>query len=220
MRRSLTELTGRAVVVFRRGGVAAVASKSVARLRHIVYTRKTYLIFRHDLKRGNSDLRVPNITVTAVCGPEEMDALSEDIYTALESIRGRLRSHLSKGGLCFCVLLNGKLAHQSWVSTQRQSEVDPISSHVSYDRQAYIGACETTPECRGLGLYPYVLWTICDTLKAKGFEGAMLTVSPENRASISGVGKAGFRLCGEGILTEWFGRSSWRERPGAGQQGD
>lgn len=202
----------------RRDGVSGVASKCLAWLCRIFYEKGDYLVFEHDLRPTDFTPRAPNITVTAVCSAGDLERLSGAIRETLESAGRRLGSHLENGGMVFCVVIDGKLAHQSWVSTRLPSEVDPVASHLDYDRLAYIGACETVPEFRGQGLYPLVLSRICDALRSRGFSRGMLTVSPDNGSSISGITKAGFRPAGQGRLTRCLGRYSWIHQPPAGRK--
>lgn len=59
-----------------------------------------------------------------------------------------------------------------------------------------IGPCYTRNDCRGIGIYPDVLKYICSSIGDEGSRFFML-VSPENKSSIRGIEKAGFKLTGK-----------------------
>lgn len=205
MARSPIVLARRVAEVFRRHGPVEVAAKSVRWFARRAWESNDYLVYARDLDGEPLPSR-SGIDVTAVCEPGDIDRLPVGIRQRLGH---RLAPHLASGGMLFCVLRGEVLAHQSWVSVRPPSEIDPIAAVIEYRSFGYIGACETDPEFRGLGLYPAALARACEELRARGFARAILTVSPENRASISGIVRAGFRPAGRGRLTRRFGRSSW-----------
>ena len=218
MRSSPAELSRRAADVLRRDGVFGAASRSLAWLGRLVYEKNDFLIFDHDLRPTDFTPRASNFTVTAICSPGDLGRLPESVRNALDPIGRRLRPHMETRGMIYCVVVDGKLAHQCWVGTQRSDLIDPIGAHLNYDRLAYLGAGETLPAFRGQGMLPLVLCEICKTLKSRGFLRAMATVSPSNSPSIRGITKAGFQPAGRGKLTRCLGRSSWIQDPPAGRK--
>jgi len=56
-----------------------------------------------------------------------------------------------------------------------------------------IGNCWTSPECRGQGIYPYIISLCSDIMAARGFKRILISCAPDNFASISGIEKAGFK---------------------------
>jgi len=203
----------RANQVLRTEGLGALIAKSFVHLTRIVYTDDTYLVFEHTLEHTDfGDLAPKGIEadLKVICSPEELAALSAEGYDFSRLDLTRASMHLSRQGMLFCVFIYGRVAHQSWVSMNRDTDIDPIASHVNYEGCAYIGACQTWPEYRGLGLYSYTLSEICKVLKADGLSKAMLTIAPDNRSSIAGVTKAGFRQEGKGRFVRLLTLSYWR----------
>lgn len=56
-----------------------------------------------------------------------------------------------------------------------------------------IGNCFTVPAMRGRGLYPAMLRTVCRHLARMGHDRVFISCAPDNRASIRGIERAGFR---------------------------
>ncbi len=209
MPRSPAELIRRTTEVVRSDGLAGVVSKTVAWIGRLFYARSDYLVFEHDLRPTQFTPRATDLTVTTVGSPAELARLPEEARGALEAHGARLTSHLESGGMVFCVVVDGRLAHQCWVGTRRSPVIDPIAALIDYDRIAYLGAGETAPEFRGQGMLPLALCRICDVLRARGFARAVATVSPDNGSSIRGITKAGFQPAGRGMLVRCLGRYSW-----------
>lgn len=191
--------------VLRRHGPVAAAAKSARWLLRRAWESNEYLVYARDLS-GSPGPERPGVDVIAVRESRDVDLLPSGIR---ERLQHRLGPHLASGGMLFCVVREGRLAHQSWVSVRQPSDVDPIAAVIEYRDFGYIGACETDPADRGLGLYPAALSRACDELRSRGLARAILTVSPDNKASISGIVRAGFRPAGKGRLTRRFGRTSW-----------
>lgn len=198
--------------IMREEGCTAVLARALVRISRIIYHRERYLIFSRNVKDLEGTHGFAHLPVVSLSTPSEMETSPHDVIEAVAPVRKRLDRHLVQEGMLFCVIMNGIIAHQSWVATRAFATVDRIAPHLmKYDRMAYIGRCETLPVCRGQGLYPHVLLTICGVLATKGFAEAVLTVAPDNQSSIAGVKKAGFREKGEGELITLLGKSYWRQ---------
>ncbi len=207
------ELTVKYVRVFRNEGLFAALGKSFGYLCRIVFVCERYLLLEHRLEAFSVEPKNRQATLKVIRLAEELTAVAEEGYDLSGLDVRRLRMHLGRQGMFCGIFLDGKLAHQSWVSTNANTDLDPVAPHVDYQGCAYIGACETRPEYRGLALYPYALSEICKALKGSGFSRAVLTISPGNRASIAGATKAGFRLQAKGVFTRVLKRTYWRVIP-------
>jgi RimJ/RimL family protein N-acetyltransferase len=58
----------------------------------------------------------------------------------------------------------------------------------------WIYDCRTSPAARGMGIYPYVLTSICRDHLRNGFRQGIIYTTEENIASQHGILKAGFQL--------------------------
>ncbi len=219
MPRSPAELAKRATEVLRRDGFSGVASMSLGWIRRVVFQSADYLVFEHDLRPTDYTPRASNVTVTTLGSPGDLAGIPEAARRAMDPTGRRLAAHLGSGGMIFCVVMDGKLAHQLWVGTRSSMRVDPIGAFLDYEGAAYLGAGETAPEFRGQGILPLVLCRICETLSARGFRKALATVAPDNSSSIRGITKAGFTPAGRGTLIRRLGRYSWKPQRPAGAEG-
>jgi len=96
---------------------------------------------------------------------------------------------------------NGTLGHISWL----YYDGDPNQTLGLGPRECEVRFCLTLPEYRGRGLYPGALRAIQRYLKRRGYEKCFICVRDDNRSSIRGIEKSGFRLAGRTRLRKIFG---------------
>ena len=116
-------------------------------------------------------------------------------YTADEDIRRGLEC----GAVLVCIFKKKKLAHTTWVAQfPHQSIYDSLfkKNIIKLDSAGFIGPCNTYPEYRGCGLYPYALRLACKYLASRGCKRVLINSRATNQASRRGIEKVGFRLCG------------------------
>lgn len=95
----------------------------------------------------------------------------------------------------------GTIGHISWLYYSG----DPNQTLRLGARECEVRFCLTLPEYRGRGLYPAALEEIQRYLKARGFERCFICVNEDNRSSIRGIEKSGFRLAGSTRIRKVFG---------------
>lgn len=95
----------------------------------------------------------------------------------------------------------GALGHISWLYYNG----DPNQTLRLGVRECEIRFCLTFPEFRGRGIYPCALRAIQEYLRGRGFERCFICVTDDNRSSIRGIEKAGFRFTGRTRLRKVFG---------------
>ena len=186
-------------------GIGCALLMSGRRVRRTIVSRERYLIFCKAATvsgRGAYRRDVDVIVLDGTSESRKVNALFEEW-----SITQRLEvhNHLANSGIIIAIVVNGERAHQSWVATSGALAMDPVASHIDYSGRAYIGRCETKPLYRGRGLYPYALSVICEHLWSIGLSDVVLSVSPDNAPSISGIKKAGFSIDGEIVFRKLFG---------------
>lgn len=98
---------------------------------------------------------------------------------------------LTSYNLAYIGFYSGKIAHESWVSFDTV-----LPSQFGFNSCfPVIGYSRTLPTYRGRSIYPSVLNYILHDLKTRNISSnAYILVSPENKASIRGIEKAGFEL--------------------------
>jgi hypothetical protein len=103
----------------------------------------------------------------------------------------RIDKRLTSYNLAYVGSYSGKIVHESWVSFDTL-----LPSQFGFDsRFPVIGYSHTLPTYRGRSIYPCVLNYILHDLRNRNISNnAYILVSPENKASIRGIEKAGFEL--------------------------
>lgn len=111
-------------------------------------------------------------------------------------------------GVCYLVTIDRVPAHWSWLLAGVR-----LPGQCGFDRSApVIGDCFTPPQFRGRGLYPQVLRYIARDVALHGdARRVYVLVDPQNRESIRGIEKAGYRrlarLRGTRLLGQLISRS-------------
>ncbi|HEX7077297.1 MAG TPA: GNAT family N-acetyltransferase [Candidatus Eisenbacteria bacterium] len=115
----------------------------------------------------------------------------------------------------------GRRVYSMRVSTDQASIRRLVACATVEAPAAFLYDCATTPDSRGMGIYPAALAAALRDLKARGARAAYIRVHRANAASIRGIEKAGFRLLGEVAHVTVLGRSlrpfAWRRAPGEGR---
>lgn len=109
-----------------------------------------------------------------------------------KSLSGNQRTdmRIERGDVCYAVLVNGVVVHESWVLFHVR-----LPSLFGFEKTPVIGDCVTAPEFRRCGIYSSVLAHIADDLlQREGIRSIQILVSPENEASKHGIAKAGFQF--------------------------
>jgi RimJ/RimL family protein N-acetyltransferase len=102
----------------------------------------------------------------------------------------------------FFVACEGKqIRHISWI----YHHDDPNRILRLDQKDAEIKYCLTLPGFRGQGLYPRVLEAVAHHLRSKGANNVFICVHEENRSSVKGIEKAGFKRVGSLRLRKVMG---------------
>jgi GNAT superfamily N-acetyltransferase len=125
---------------------------------------------------------------------------------------------LDAGDSAWLAFVDGRLAHQTWVSPTRA-----FIPQVAFDRPLDAGAiyiydCVTLPEFRGQGLYPSALAAACEHWRARGRARAILGILDSNDASRRGASKAGFEPAFRHVYRTCCGVSWGREERTGGRE--
>lgn len=168
----------------------ALTSRVFGRIRRIkVYAGET------------SDLMPASGMVSA-----EFRSLSEDELRNLDAIddafRSRQLERLARFGQSYAygVLIEGKLAHISWLLPPRAVESEsPAILQLRHD-QAEITACETLPEYRRRGIYGVAIRELFAVARQRGIRRVYMKTAAKNKASQAGILKAGLRSAGVAML--------------------
>lgn len=89
-----------------------------------------------------------------------------------------------------------KIIFYIWLNYDRMYDIDSYNIKLSSGKQAYLFDAFTLPEYRGKSIFPAALLFICNHLRDKKYQKCFITSTIENKASIRGIRKAGFKMNG------------------------
>jgi len=112
------------------------------------------------------------------------------IEAALSDESQVYKAGLYQQDVLFVVLNKLELVHTTFI--QFESKYKRILGEGA--EVPLIGNCWTSVNCRGEGVYPYILKLACKRMINSGFSRVVITCDPSNLASIAGIKKAGFYL--------------------------
>jgi GNAT superfamily N-acetyltransferase len=119
-----------------------------------------------------------------------------DDYAALHGNTSEARARLARGGRCFGVWVDGRLASTVWLATG--------TAHIDYlardfplvEESVYIYEMYTSPEQRGRGLSEVASAAIYPILAEEGVRRMVGVLEPENTGANRTNKRAGYRVVG------------------------
>jgi len=118
------------------------------------------------------------------------------------SFRDRQLERLGRFGAshAYAVFAGRQIAHVSWLLPHTAMEKDPPRVFRARASDAEITCCETLPEFRGRGIYSVAIRNLLEVARAQGISRVFMKTTPDNKASQSGIEKAGLQRVGSAIL--------------------
>lgn len=157
-------------------------------LKKFIFSKETILLFSYDRnnKKVYSD---KSITVKKVSNKNIYDCLDFQNNFYLK----KFLKFIKDGDSGYYAYLNGKCVHRSWVKFGKGNEIklNYFLKRKFMPDEIYIHWCETAKEARGKNIYPIVLQKIAADFCNKKI---LITTTENNKASVHGIIKAGFKL--------------------------
>lgn len=91
----------------------------------------------------------------------------------------------------FGVFVDGQIAHVSWMLATPADHLDSPRLLALAADEVEITACETLPAFRGRGIYPFAIRALAELARDGGLRRILMKTSHDNRASQTGMRKAG-----------------------------
>jgi hypothetical protein len=139
-------------------------------------------------------------------GASKFLPLSDDDLRTLDvgdaGFRQRQLDRLARFGrsYAFGVVVEGKLAHVSWLLPAAAVRRDsPVILRLR-DDQAEITGCETLPEFRGMGIYGFAIHELFVVARRQGIVRVYMKTAWDNKPSQRGIRKAGLKSAGLALL--------------------
>lgn len=136
----------------------------------------------------------------------EFRALTEEdlrsITTTDPLFRTRQLDRLERFGCSYAygVFTDGQITHVSWLLPAPAMDKDLPHIIRAQSKVAEITACETLSEFRGRGIYVFAIRNLLKLARGKGVQRVFMKTLPSNRASQSGIEKAGLKRVGSAII--------------------
>lgn len=198
--------------------VAAVAGK-FAKLEH-------YAVFRGSPGEISARIERTDGALQPIVEPE-LARLSQTIDYKDHPARARSIGYNAAYGL----YVDGALVHVAWLIDSEMDRMNPIRNVRLRPGEVEITHCVTGASFRGHGFYPLAIRRLCAVAHANGAHTVFMITGSDNRASRSGIEKAGLSGCAcilrlifpwtpHGTSLTWRGhrfkgsRSRALERPG------
>ena len=130
--------------------------------------------------------------------PEDLRALS----VGDPSFRARQLERLSRFGAsyAYAVFADGQIAHVSWLLPPTAMERDLPRVLRARAGEAEITCCETLPGFRGRGIYGVAIRNLVEVARGQGVRRVFMKTAVDNKASQSGIEKAGLERVGSAML--------------------
>ena len=132
--------------------------------------------------------------------------LSEDDLRTLDAGDAEFRQsqldRLARFGqsYAFGVLVEGKLAHISWLLPAAAVRMESPAILQLRENQAEITACETLPEFRGRAIYGFAIRELFAVARQQGIARIYMKTAWDNKSSQRGIQKAGLKKAGLALL--------------------
>ncbi len=104
------------------------------------------------------------------------------------------------GSYAYGVFVDGRIAHVSWLLPPEAIVKDPPRVVCGQATEAEITGAETLPEFRGRGIYCFAIQNLLDLAGRNGMRRVFMKTKPSNKASMSGMKKAGLKQVGSAII--------------------
>jgi hypothetical protein len=99
-------------------------------------------------------------------------------------------------GHAYGVLIAGQIAHVSWMLPAAATRAQRPSILLLAEGEMEITSCETLPGYRGRGIYSFTIRQLCQRAREMGVRRVYMKTHPTNKASESGIRKAGLERIG------------------------
>ena len=183
----------RAISILRDNCRTLSVSEFIAFVWGALFKSERALIYCINVQESGTSVQIGNDAFPIVKGkPEDLELARSQS----DSVPWEFKCDLYDGVEdCFVHLGGGAgqtIGHISWLYYRG----DPNRTLSLGERECEVMFCLTLPEFRGRGLYPRALGEILRYLKGRGYERCFICAADDNRASIRGIEKAGFRAAG------------------------
>ncbi|MDP3244344.1 MAG: GNAT family N-acetyltransferase [bacterium] len=190
-----------AIAIIIKDGLKKFFNKFCGFVLDKVYRQKQFIFFEFSLEQPSFSITPLEPINVKIANFDDKNKIESEIFPWLKDEQDydkRYFSLLEQPGIrCFLAEKDGKLVHYSWVFDEAKNS--PLMDTI-FDRNklregdAYMGPVFTSPEARGVWIYPYVLTKIMIFLKeSTDVKRLILFVYGKNPAAVNFFMRLGFR---------------------------
>jgi hypothetical protein len=177
--RCIREYWNRARYILQSEGAIPLLKRLFAYLSSQIFCRGEFYVRYHfvgELDEADFLPRVKDFSFKLTTSNEAADELAEQVGFDFREQIPRARRRLDAGAVAFCIFMQNRLVHISWIGfsqeEQRTMNSQPYKVNFSQN-QACLGAAETDPRYRGLGLMAYACFQRHQYMKEHGITTAI-----------------------------------------------
>lgn len=208
MKRTLKVDITKASEIMRKRGIKSLFKEFI---NYLFKYQKRYIFHKDVRDFDECTPKIKNLSFKIIYTKKELyDLLKKGLTIDPPFDINNFEKRLDQHQIGFCVFIKKELAHHSWIVMDNNEIELPLN--IDSVEEAFVWGVVTSPQYRGLGLYPYTLLKICEFLKEKGKLRAILTSLKDNIPAIRAVTKVDFKVCGELYYLKVFLWEFWKEK--------
>lgn len=180
-------------LLFKRGKESLHKKGLFLFLRHLFFYHLICYIYENNLNGPSFPCRINNAQFKIISSGEELDYLLGQGFDfgAFPPDIQQYKVRLNRGAVLFCLLINGEVAHTSWIGFNGKSSYDFYPFPIENGSAGYIGGTMTAPKYRRRGISLYIHSEMFQYLKKRKVSKALLSIHKENIAARNSQIKSG-----------------------------
>ncbi|MFC1992496.1 hypothetical protein ACFLV3_01625 [Chloroflexota bacterium] len=184
---------------------------------------QTYYLYKVTVKeeaeKSVPSPRIDKFTLKIISSNRQLDGLINDDFD-FGYLIVQNDERLNRGAMAFCIFVERKLAHISWVvgSEEAKSCITDIPCHTDFSvDEVYLGRTIRNPRYWRGGFSVYVYQRIMQSLWRSGAKTCRFVVSSNNRVTLNALAKrVNVQPYGKGHYFRIAWLKFWREKPANG----
>jgi hypothetical protein len=213
------EYWNRGQYILRSEGAIPLLKRLFSFLFSQIFCRGEFYVRHHfvgELNEADFRPRVKDFTFKTITSNEMANELAKEVGFDFRKRILRARRRLDAGAFAFCIFTQNQLAHISWIgfSQEAQRTINSQPYQVNYaQRQGCLGAAETDPRYRGLGLMAYACFRRHQYMKEHGITTAIGIDETDNIAIYKIHSRLPSKIYSKARYIKFLWWQYWKETP-------
>ena len=221
--RYIEERLNRARYILRSEGAISLLRRLFSYLFSQIFCCQEFYVRHHfvgELNEADFLPRVKDFTFKLITSNEMADDLAKQIGFDFRKQILRAGRRLDTGAAAFCIFIQNQLAHVSWLglSQEAKNSINSQPYPVNFaQHQGCVGAAETAPQYRGLGLMTYACFQRHEYMKEHGITMAVGIDETDNIAIYKSQSKFPTKIHSKAHYIKFLWWQYWKETPFLGR---